>query len=89
MVQAWETAYPRGPHDVVAVVLGHDNSFQFTPDHHRQVADELGITLSRTAYRHPDDNAFIERVFRTLKEEGLWASEFACFEEACAAVEAW
>jgi putative transposase len=90
MVKAWENAYPHGPdHDDVAVVLRHDNGTQFTSNHYRGVADDLGITLSRTAYRHPDGNAFIERVFRTLKEEATWPNEFTCFEEALGAIEAW
>jgi putative transposase len=90
MVKAWENAYPHGPdHDDVAVVLRHDNGTQFTSNHYRGVADDLGITLSRTAYRHPDGNAFIERVFRTLKEEATWPNEFTCFEEALGAIKAW
>ena len=49
----------------------------------------MQITLSRTAYRHPDGNAFIERVFLTLKEECCWITEFASYQEALAAIQAW
>jgi len=41
----------------------------------------LDLTLSRTAYQHPDGNAFIERMFRTLKEEAIWTNEFDSPEE--------
>ena len=34
-------------------------------------------------------NALIERVFRSLKEEVVWPSEFASHEEAEAAITAW
>ena len=47
------------------------------------------VTLSRTAYRHPDGNAFIERLYRTLKEECVWPNDFASFDEALTAIEAW
>jgi hypothetical protein len=49
----------------------------------------LNITLSRTAYRHPDGKAFIERVYLTLKEECCWINEFASYEEALATIQAW
>ncbi len=45
--------------------------------------------LSRTAYRHPDGNAFIERLYRTLKEECVWPNDFDSFNEALAAITAW
>lgn len=50
---------------------------------------ELGIKLSRTAYRHPDGNAFIERLYRTYKEECVWPNEFNSYDEALAAATAW
>jgi putative transposase len=72
-----------------AVVLRHDNGTQFTSIHYRDVATALGLKLSRTAYRHPDGNAFIERLYRTLKEECVWPNDFQSFEEALAAITAW
>jgi putative transposase len=67
--QAWATAWPHGADAPIVVVCRHDNGTQFTSWHYRDVATGLGIKLSRTAYRHPDGNAFIERLYRTLKEE--------------------
>jgi putative transposase len=89
--QAWATAWPHGPDpdQPVTVVLRHDNGTQFTSTHYRDVAADLGVKLSRTAYRHPDGNAFIERLYRTLKEECVWANDFTDFDEALAAITAW
>lgn len=87
---AWATTWPHGVDPAeVAVVLRHDNGTQFTAGRFRDDARALGITLSRTAYRHPDGNAFIERVFRTLKEECVWPNDFASFHDAHAAITAW
>jgi putative transposase len=87
---AWATTWPHGiDPDDVTVVLRHDNGTQFTAERFRDDARALGITLSRTAYRHPDGNAFIERLYRTLKEECVWPNDFATFEEAHAAIAAW
>lgn len=87
---AWSTTWPAGIEpDDVSVVLRHDNGTQFTAERYRTDAKTLGITLSRTAYRHPDGNAFIERLYRTLKEECVWPNDFADFDEAHAAIAAW
>jgi transposase InsO family protein len=73
----------------VTVTLRHDNGTQFSADRYRADARALGITLSRTPYRHPDGNAFFERLYRTLKEECVWPNDFASFAEAHAAIAAW
>ena len=88
---AWATAFPHGANsdDEIAVTVRHDNGTQFTSIHYRDVAADLGVKLSRTAYRHPDGNAFIERMFRTLKEEAVWPNEFDSFDQASEAIRAW
>jgi putative transposase len=70
-------------------VLHHDNGTQFTSAAYRDAAGALKITLSRTAYRHSDGNAFIERLYLTLKTECCWINEFADYAEALAAIQAW
>jgi putative transposase len=71
------------------VVLRHDNGTQFTAGRYLDTARALGVKCSRTAYRHPDGNAFVERLYRTLKEECVWPNEFDSFEEALVAISAW
>jgi putative transposase len=71
------------------VVLRHDNGTQFTASRYRDTARMVGVKCSRTAYRHPDGNAFIERLYRTLKEECVWPEEFDSYEEALVAISAW
>jgi putative transposase len=43
---------------------------------------KCGITGQYTGYNAPDDNAYIERVFRTFKEEEIWLNEYDTFSEA-------
>lgn len=86
---AWAAAWPYGAAERPTVVLRHDNGIQFTSTHYRDVAAALGIRTSRTRYRHPDGNAFIERLYRSLKDEVVWPSDFATYEEALAAITAW
>ena len=42
-----------------------------------------------TGYNAPDDNAYIERVIRTVKEEEIWANVYDTLSEARAAIEAY
>jgi len=91
---AWATAFPYARDTSEnegdeKVTVRHDNGTQFTAAHYRGVATTLGVRLSRTAYRHPDGNAFIERMFRTLKEEAIWPNEFDSYDQALAAIQAW
>jgi len=71
------------------VVLRHDNGTQFTASRFLETARALGVKTSRTAYRHPDGNAFVERVYKTYKEECVWPNDFQCYDEALAATTAW
>lgn len=71
------------------VVLRHDNGTQFTATRYLETARTLGVKTSRTAYRHPDGNAFIERLYRTLKEECVWPNDFETYDEALAAITPW
>lgn len=87
--QAWSTAWPYGPSTAPSVVLRHDNGTQFTSEHYREVAARLGIRLSRTRYRHPDGNAFVERIFLSLKQEEVWPQDYGSFREALQSVSSW
>jgi len=91
MTMAWSYAFPYGKDSAqeITVTLRHDNGTQFTSEHYRDTAKDLGIKLSRTAYRYPDSNAFIERVFRTLKKEAVWPNDFLSFDDAFEAIMIW
>ena len=52
------------------------------------VAAGLGVKLSRTGYRHPEGNAFIERLYRTSTRNASGPNDFASFDEARAAIAA-
>ncbi len=90
VAKAHACAWPHGiDADDVTVVLRHDNGSQFTSTRYLEDCKLLGITTSRTAYRHPDGNAFIERLYRTLKEECVWPNDFISYDEALDAISAW
>lgn len=87
---AWSTAFPYGRgDDELPVECRHDNGTQFTSTHYRGVAKDVGITLSRTAYRHPNGNAFTERMSRTLKEEAIWPNAFDDYNQAHETILVW
>ncbi len=46
-----------------------------------------GITGQYTGYDAPDDNAYVERVIRTIKEEEVWLNSYETFLEAHEAME--
>ena len=50
---------------------------------------QAGVAGEYTGYNAPDDNAYVERVFRTIKEELLWLNQYDTMTEAHAAVEAY
>jgi putative transposase len=90
VVKAHACAWPHSIDvDRITVVLRHDNGSQFTSTRFLDDCRELGIMLSRTAYRHPDGNAFIERLYRTLKEECVWPNDFTSYDQALDAITAW
>jgi len=48
-----------------------------------------GVRGQYTGYNAPDDNAYIERVIRTVKEEEIWPNLYDTVLEARAAIEAY
>ena len=46
-----------------------------------------GVHAEYTGYNAPDDNAFVERVIRTIKEEEIWPNFYDTWSEAHAAVQ--
>lgn len=48
-----------------------------------------GVRGQYTGYNAPDDNAYVERVIRTVKEEEIWLNEYDTFSEALEAIDAY
>ena len=48
-----------------------------------------GVTGQYTGYNAPDDNAYVERVIRTVKEEEVWPNEYDTLSEALEAIDAY
>jgi putative transposase len=48
-----------------------------------------GIQAQYTGYDAPDDNAYVERVIRTIKEEEIWPNLWDTLGEAREAIEAY
>ena len=48
-----------------------------------------GVKGQYTGYNAPDDNAYVERVIRTIKEEEVWPNSWDTFLEAHEAIESY
>lgn len=48
---------------------------------------EVGVNGEYTGYNAPNDNAFVERVIRTIKEEEIWGNLYDSWTEAHQAIE--
>lgn len=64
------------------LTIRSDNGCQMTSKRFVQALKHAGIKQERTGFNNPDSNAFIERWFRTLKEETVWLHEYESFLEA-------
>jgi putative transposase len=73
--------FPHGTRDQ-NLTIRSDNGCQMTSKRFVKVLRDCGITHERTGFNNPDANAFIERWFRTLKEEVVWLNEYRTFDEA-------
>lgn len=49
----------------------------------------MGVRGEYTGYNAPDDNAYIERVIRTVKEEEIWPNVYDTLSEAGTAIESY
>jgi putative transposase len=73
----------------LGLVLRSDNGSQ--PCSKRFVAflEAHGIRGQYTGYNAPDDNAYVERVIRTIKEEEIWPNLWDTLTEAREAIDAY
>lgn len=70
-----------GPQAAAGLRIRHDHGSQYMSDHFQQEIRFLGMESSPAFVREPEGNGCIERFFRTLKEQLLWARLFHNLEE--------
>jgi putative transposase len=73
--------------DCCGLVLRSDNGSQPCSKKFVEFLGKVGVKGQYTGYDSPDDNAYIERLFRTVKEEEIWPNEYDSFAEAHKAIE--
>ncbi len=71
------------------LTLRSDNGSQPCSNKFVEYLGKTGVKGQYTGYNAPDDNAYIERVIRTVKEEEIWPNVYDTLTEARAAVEAY
>ncbi|WP_370589786.1 IS3 family transposase [Thermoactinomyces sp. CICC 10523] len=79
--QALEKRFPQGVKGR-GLMIRSDNGCQMTSCRYVKALQDAGIKQERTGYNNPDADAYIERWFRTLKEETVWLQEYSSFLEA-------
>jgi len=82
--QGWQ-----GKGDLQGLVLRSDNGAQPCSKKFVEYLSRLGIRGQYTGYNAPDDNAYVERVIRTIKEEEIWWNHYDNFQEAQEAVDSY
>ena len=70
-----------------ALTLRSDNGAQPCSKAFVEYLGSQGVQGQYTGYNAPDDNAYVERVMRTLKEEEIWSNLYETFSEAHLAIE--
>lgn len=68
------------------LTLRSDNGAQPCSKKFVEYLGKSGISGQYTGYNAPDDNAFVERVIRTIKEEEIWPNVYDTFSEAWDAI---
>lgn len=71
------------------LTLRSDNGSQPCSKKFVEYLGQTGVRGEYTGYNAPDDNAYVERVIRTIKEELLWLNQYDTAREAHAAVESY
>ena len=69
------------------LTLRTDNGAQPCSKKFSEYLGKTGVSGEYTGYNAPDDNAYVERVIRTVKEEDIWLNLYDTVSEARAAVE--
>lgn len=71
------------------LTLRSDNGAQPCSKKFVEYLGSAGIKGQYTGYNAPDDNAFVERIMRTIKEEEVWPNVYDTFTEARDAIDAY
>jgi putative transposase len=71
------------------LVVRSDNGSQPCSKKFVEYLGKMGVRGQYTGYNAPDDNAYVERVIRTVKEEEIWANVYESLSEARFALEAY
>ncbi|MDR6227144.1 putative transposase [Desmospora profundinema] len=79
--QALHTRFPDGVYGQ-GLTIRSDNGCQMTSRRFVQAMKAAGIRHERMGYNNHDGDAYIERWFRTLKEESVWLQEYDSFAQA-------
>lgn len=69
------------------LTLRSDNGSQPCSKRFVEYLGSVGVRGQYTGYNAPDDNAYVERVIRTIKEEEIWPNLYDTMSEAREAVE--
>jgi len=84
---ALETAGIDSKEKASGLTLRSDNGSQPCSKKFVEFLGKKGIRGQYTGYDAPDDNAYVERVIRTIKEEEVWPNSWDTFWEAHEAIE--
>jgi len=71
------------------VVVRSDNASQPCSKKFVEYLGKMGVRGEYTGYNAPDDNAYIERVIRTVKEEEIWPNVYDTVSQARASLESY
>jgi len=71
------------------LVVRSDNGSQPCSKKFVEYLGKMGVRGEYTGYNAPDDNAYVERVIRTVKEEEIWPNVYETLSEARACLEAY
>ena len=69
------------------LTLRSDNGAQPCSKRFVEYLAQAGVRGQYTGYNAPDDNAFVERVIRTIKEEEIWLNRYDTWAEAHEAID--
>ena len=73
--------------DRAHLTLRSDNGAQPCSKRFVEFLAQAGVRGQYTGYDAPDDNAFVERVIRTIKEEEIWPNSYDTWSEAHEAID--